>query len=617
MFFWRLTIQNNTHLTSTFKEHSTTMATPMDESPNEHHLTFIDIANTSFSTDPYKWQYELGGMALEAVASNNPFCLLCVRPTGGGKSLLYQVLALHFKKVTLVISPILALGSDQMRKILNVPDRRLTALHLDEMSDVNLTRLKGYLEKLHYDNAVILLSSPQFLEGRGKDLLRFLHASQLIQFVVMDELHLSHHFGWSCRSQFKCLKPLLFNKLPAVTPILLMTATCSLSIVSASEELFGFSITSHHWPSAFEMANRKQSFEASYSTVGIRYVKRLLHHYLTVQHVDSNDEQLPSKFMFYANTAKSIKGLSETLEEFLDSNQETKDIDVLLVHGNLSKEEKGAFISAFTNNNISGMNFKIMCSTSGVANAGIDCKDVRAVFRLDLPSSVFDLVQEMGRAGRRDNATGEHYHYHLFFSIENLIYLYKRIMSPDEECDDPTYREVQICDLFDVISILANPFQCHKQLIEMLLGDPDDDASHEPFPSCGYCSVCNHNVEMWPALCMEGCQLVLSDVFSSIQGNKNLNNITNAIKRYPNAQRHLFGVNSDAEPKPIEIKNMLFLLVAADIIDLKYEPKTDTSPDTVTLSLAKKRLLRPGTHLMDEGYWTCILTRESVMNYDE
>ena len=102
----------------------------MDTSPNEHQQTFINITNTSFNTDPYKWQYELGGMIIEAVASNTPFCLLCVRPTGGGKSLLYQVLALHFKGVTLCILPILALGADQMRKVLKVPDRSLTAFHL-------------------------------------------------------------------------------------------------------------------------------------------------------------------------------------------------------------------------------------------------------------------------------------------------------------------------------------------------------------------------------------------------------------------------------------------------------------------------------------------------------
>ena len=146
--------------------------------------------------------------------------------------------------------------------------------------------------------------------------------------------------------------------------------------------------------------------------------------------------------MFYANTALSIKGLSEMLEEFFDSLNATKDIDVLLVHGNLSKEEKGAFISAFTstnNTNNTTMNFKVMCSTSSIANAGIDWSDIRAVFCLDLLSSIFDLVQEMGRAGRRGSASAEDYHDHLYFSIDHLIYLYKRIMNPDDEYDDETY----------------------------------------------------------------------------------------------------------------------------------------------------------------------------------
>ena len=126
--------------TSTLKEPSTIMPSPipMDTSPNEHQQMFINIANTSFNTDPHEWHYELGGMAIEAVASNTPFYLLCVRPTGGGMSLLYQVLALHLQGVTLCISPILVLCSDQMRKVLKVPDRSLTAFHLDKMNDSNL-----------------------------------------------------------------------------------------------------------------------------------------------------------------------------------------------------------------------------------------------------------------------------------------------------------------------------------------------------------------------------------------------------------------------------------------------------------------------------------------------
>ena len=264
--------------------------------------------------------------------------------------------------------------------------------------------------------------------------------------------------------------------------------------------------------------------------------------------------------MFYLNTVTSIKGLSEALEEFLDTNQDTKNIDVL--------EEKGAFIGAFTNNEHDNMNFQIMCSTSGVANAGIDSKDIRAVFCLDLPPSIFDLVQEMGRAGRHPNATGEHYHYHIFFSIEHFIHLYKQILNPEEEYDDETYRYQQICNLYDVICILANPFQCHKQLIKMMLGNPYNDEDRDLFPACGMCSVCQRNVKMWPALCMEGVQLVVCDVFNTAQGKKNLENIKECIKKCPNAQKHLFRINSSAAPKPIEINKMLFLLIAAEMIEV-------------------------------------------------
>ena len=86
---------------------------------------------------------------------------------------------------------------------------------------------------------------------------------------------------------------------------------------------------------------------------------------------------------------------------------------------------------------------------------------------------------------------------------------------------------------------------------------------------------------------MEGVQLILSDVFNNVQGLRTADNISDAIKIYPNTNRHLFGVNSNAPPKPIDINKILFLLIAGNIIDLNYEPKSEESPSQVTLSLAK------------------------------
>ena len=74
---------------------------------------------------------------------------------------------------------------------------------------------------------------------------------------------------------------------------------------------------------------------------------------------------------------------------------------------------------------------------------------------------------------------------------------------------------------------------------------------------------------------MEGVQLVVSDIFNTIQGRKDIKNVREAIKKYPKAQQHLFGVNSDAPPKPNDLNKMLFLLITWEIIELTYEDKTE------------------------------------------
>ena len=145
---------------------------------------FITIAKTSFNIIPFKWQYSIGGLMIESIKKKRVSNILCVRPTGGGKSLLYQVIAYYLKKITLFISPILVLGADQMRKILNIPDESIAAFHLDELSDKNLSNLEDFIKILHPKNTVILLASPQFLKIRGKSFLKFLQDKKLSKWLL-------------------------------------------------------------------------------------------------------------------------------------------------------------------------------------------------------------------------------------------------------------------------------------------------------------------------------------------------------------------------------------------------------------------------------------------------
>ena len=68
----------------------------------------------------------------------------------------------------------------------------------------------------------------------------------------------------------------------------------------------------------------------------------------------------------------------------------------------------------------------------------------------------------------------------LFFTLKNVIYLFKQINDPSEQCIDKGYRTQQSCDLMDVMKLLANPFSCHKQLIESALGNPQGDRTPTP-----------------------------------------------------------------------------------------------------------------------------------------
>ena len=183
------------------------------------------------------------------------------------------------------------------------------------------------------------------------------------------------------------------------------------------------------------MTNQKQAFVATYTPVGICYIYKVIEQHLGKNKLDSYDHLLPNKQMYHGNSYNSIKALAEKLEVFLDSKDELHKFDISVIHGHQStKEEKAAFLKHFSTCNGEGTKFKITCAPSGVANAGIDCKEICFVSPLDLPPSIWDLAQEMGHAGRGSFATSDDYVYFLFFSLLDVMYLFKRMNNPSEQC---------------------------------------------------------------------------------------------------------------------------------------------------------------------------------------
>ena len=217
-----------------------------------HSSLFHQTAISVFHKTPYEWQVKVGASILSAVSRGESMRYLCVRPTGGGKTLVFTTTAATLKGITLCIVPLLSLGSDQVNKLISSTqssDKIITAIHLDEVPISLQGKLLTYLHK--YDSkrkTLIIFASPQSLLNPSSPILDCLIAeSTRLSMVVMDEIHLACHFGNSFRKEFSNLKHALFDKLHSSIPFLFLTATCTARIKNSFESLYGFQITNTHW----------------------------------------------------------------------------------------------------------------------------------------------------------------------------------------------------------------------------------------------------------------------------------------------------------------------------------------------------------------------------------
>ena len=170
----------------------------------------------------------------------------------------------------------------------------------------------------------------------------------------------------------------------------------------------------------------------------------------------------------------------------------------------------------------------------------------------------------------------------------------------------------------NVMVLLTNPFCCHKQLIEEALGNPDGDRT--AWPPCFKCSVFNVNFKMWLSVCKPGVRLVIFDVFTSgslISGYHTMENVSDALRAYPEASKHLFTVRSVKQPLLDSIHKVLFILIVDNIIEMKYEKGCDNNNKTayVQLCLAKVSELDAQGCLVIDRYWSNISLKDPLLDY--
>jgi len=285
---------------------------------------------------------------------------LALLPTGGGKSICYQIPALMSEGICLVISPLIALMDNQVRflKSKGIKSVAITSgMHYNEI-DTALTNCI-------YGGVKFLYLSPERLQN---ELLQTRIKEMNINLITVDEAHCISEWGHNFRPAYRHISEL--RELLPSTPILALTATAISSVIDDIQQNLAF--------------KEKNLIQSSFMRENLSYV---------VDNIEDKNRQLlklvekiKSPVIVYVGSRKKAKEITD----FLLANNYSAN----LYHAGLTTQERKKTQESWTNNQT-----RIIVATNAFG-MGIDKSDVKLVVHMELPSTIEAYFQEAGRAGR-------------------------------------------------------------------------------------------------------------------------------------------------------------------------------------------------------------------------
>ncbi len=388
--------------------------------------------------------------------------VLVIMPTGGGKSLCYQVPALVRQGVGLVISPLIALMQDQVSALHELGVRAAflnSTLSYEEVQDVEQALLQGELDLLY-------VAPERLLQPRT---LQLLQRAQLA-LVAIDEAHCVSQWGHDFRKDYLSLSELA-NHFPGV-PRIALTATADERTRDEIIARLGLE-WGRHFICGFDRPNIQYRIQQK-----DKARDQLL--------LFLRQEQEGNSGVIYCLSRKKVEELAEWLSQ--------RGYNALPFHAGLPAATRQRNQDRFLRDD------NVIIVATIAFGMGIDKPDVRFVVHMDMPKSIEAYYQETGRAGRDGEAATAL----MFYGVEDVVKL--KQMAEMSEANEQFKRLEQ--QRLNALLGLCEVVTCRRQILLRYFGDVLETP-------CGNCDNCIDTPKTWDAT--TAAQMALSCVYRTGQ----------------------------------------------------------------------------------------------------